>query len=44
MDPTLAQLLSELFRLARENDALRAQLKEAQAALAPGTPAAGAKA
>ena len=34
LDATLAQLLSEIFRLTQENDALRARIKELEAAVA----------
>jgi hypothetical protein len=35
MDPTLAAILSELYRLSRENDALRARLAALEAPAAP---------
>jgi BMFP domain-containing protein YqiC len=35
MDPTLAAILSELFRLSAENDALKRRIAELEAATAP---------
>jgi hypothetical protein len=34
MDPTLAAILSELFRLAQENDSLKRRIAELEAAAA----------